>query len=117
MRRCYWEPKRVNPADEGYERNAGSSCPDRAEAMATGDSSSMATPSSDERGKQGLPAVPGSRDGRIGLEVVSAAGGGGPLLHRQAHQEVEGGGSGLELVPSGQPKVFGPRYGDDLQKH
>ena len=59
--------------------------PTGAEAMATGDSSSMATPSSDERGRQGLPAVPGSRDGRVGLEVVSAAGGGGPLLHGQAH--------------------------------
>ena len=41
LRRCYWEPKRVNPADEGYGPNAGSSWPDRAEAMATGDSSSI----------------------------------------------------------------------------
>ena len=80
--------------------------PTGAEAMA-GDSSSMATPSSDERGAQGQPAVPGSPDGRIGLEVVSASGGGG-LQHAQGHQEVDRGGSGLELVPAGQPQVYGP---------
>ena len=65
--------------------------PTGAEAMA-GDSSSMATPSSDERGAQGQPAVPGSPDGRIGLEVVSASGGGG-LQHAQGHQEVDRVGS------------------------
>ena len=80
--------------------------PTGAEAMA-GDSSSMATPSSDEKGAQGQSAVPGSPDGRIGLEVVSASGGGG-LQHAQGHQEVDRGGSGLELVPAGQPQVYGP---------
>ena len=49
--------------------------PTGAEAMAEGDSSSMETPSSEGK-VPGLPEVPGSPEGRGGLEVVSAAGGG-----------------------------------------
>ena len=58
--------------------------PTDAEAMAIGGGSSMETPSS-----------------------ASATGGGG-LQHAQVHQEVDGVGSGLELVPAGQPEVYGP---------
>ena len=58
--------------------------PTGAEAMATGGGSSMETPSS-----------------------ASATGGGG-LQQAQVHQEVDGVGSGLELVPAGQPEVYGP---------
>ena len=39
-----------------------------------------------------------------GLEVVSAAAGGGPLHQGQVHLEVDG----LEMVPAGQHKVYGP---------
>ena len=81
--------------------------PTGAEAMAEGDSSSMETPSSEGK-VHGLPEVPGSPEGRGGLEVVSAAGGGGPLHQGQVHQEVDGGGSNLDMVPAGQPKVYGP---------
>ena len=50
----------------------------------------------------------GPSEGRGGLEVVSAAGGRGPLQRGQVHQEVDGGGSNLEMVPAGQPQVYGP---------
>ena len=70
--------------------------PTSAEAMA-GESSSTATPSSGEGGGPGLPAAPESPEGRIGLED-------GGLQRAQGHQEVDGGGSGLEL----DPKAYGP---------
>ena len=76
------------------------------EAMG-GERSSMATPSSEEGGGPGLPAVPESPEGRIGLEEVGSTRGGG-LQRAQKHQEVDGGGSGLELVPARPPKVYGP---------
>ena len=38
----------------------------------------------------------------------SASATGGGLQHAQVHQEVDGVGSGLELVPAGQPEVYGP---------
>ena len=59
----------------------------------------METPSS-KGNVHGLPVVPGFPKGRGGLEVVSAAGGGGPLHRGQVHQEVNGGGSNLEMVPA-----------------
>ena len=54
--------------------------PTGAEAISAGDSSSMETPS-----LEGLPEVPGSPEGRRGLEMVSASEGGGSL-----HQGVDG---------------------------
>ena len=64
----------------------------------------METPSSEGR-VHGLPVVPGSPEGGGGLEVVPAAGGGGPLHRGQVHQ---GGGSNLEMVPAGQVKAYAP---------
>ena len=102
---AYWEPSaetlltRVMSPTQVQD-------PTGAEAMAEGDSSSMETPSSEGK-VHGLPEVPRSPEGRGGLEVVSAAGG-GPLHQGQVHQEVDGGGSNLDMVPAGQPKVYGP---------
>ena len=74
-----WVPiPAYNPANEGYQDPTG------AEAMATGGGSSMERQS-----------------------LASATGAGG-LQHAQVHQEVDGVGSGLELVPAGQPEVYGP---------